>query len=122
MSLLGNIIWLVFGGFMTGLGYILGGISTCLTIIGIPFGIEAIKLGIATFTPFGKEVVKNPSADSPLAIILNIIWLLLFGWGIALSHLFWGILLAITIVGLPFAKQHFKLLRLALMPFGRDLV
>ena len=122
MSLLGNIIWLVFGGFMSGVGYIIGGISTCLTIIGIPFGIEAIKLGIATFTPFGKEVVKNPSADSPLAIILNIIWLLLFGWGIALSHLFWGILLAITIVGLPFAKQHFKLLRLALMPFGRDLV
>ncbi len=122
MSLLGNIIWLVFGGFMSGVGYIIGGISTCLTIIGIPFGIEAIKLGIATFTPFGKEVVKNPSADSPLAIILNIIWLLLFGWGIALSHLFWGILLAITIVGLPFAKQHFKLLKLALMPFGRDLV
>ena len=122
MSLLGNIIWLVFGGFMSGVGYIIGGISTCLTIIGIPFGIEAVKLGIATFTPFGKEVVKNPSADSPLAIILNSIWLLLFGWGIALSHLFWGILLAITIVGLPFAKQHFKLLRLALMPFGRDLV
>jgi uncharacterized membrane protein YccF (DUF307 family) len=122
MSLLGNIIWLVFGGFMSGVGYIIGGISTCLTIIGIPFGIEAIKLGIATFTPFGKEVVKNPSADSPLAIILNIIWLILFGWGIALSHLFWGILLAITIVGLPFAKQHFKLLKLALMPFGRDLV
>lgn len=122
MSLLGNIIWLVFGGFMTGLGYIVGGISTCLTIIGIPFGIEAIKLGIATFTPFGREVVRNSSADTPLALILNIIWLFLFGWAIALSHLLWGVLLAITIVGLPFAKQHFKLMRLALLPFGQDLV
>ncbi len=122
MSLLGNIIWLIFGGFMSGLGYIIGGIGTCLTIIGIPFGIEAIKIGIATFTPFGKEVVRNSSADTTLALILNIVWIILFGWGIALSHLFWGVLLAITIVGLPFAKQHFKLLTLALWPFGHDLV
>ncbi|HIK55047.1 MAG TPA: YccF domain-containing protein [Synechococcales cyanobacterium M55_K2018_004] len=122
MSLLGNIIWLVFGGFMSGLGYIIGGISTCLTIIGIPFGIEAIKLGVATFAPFGKQIVKNSNADTPLALILNIVWVILFGWGIALSHLFWGALLAITIVGIPFAKQHFKLLTLALFPFGRDLV
>jgi uncharacterized membrane protein YccF (DUF307 family) len=107
---------------MSGLGYIIGGIGTCLTIIGIPFGIEAIKIGIATFTPFGKEVVRNSSADTTLALILNIVWIILFGWGIALSHLFWGVLLAITIVGLPFAKQHFKLLTLALWPFGHDLV
>ena len=92
MSLLGNIIWLVFGGFMSGIGYILGGLSTCLTIIGIPFGIEAVKLGFATFTPFGKEVVKNSNADTTLALILNIIWIILFGWGIALSHLVWGVI------------------------------
>ncbi len=107
---------------MSGIGYILGGFSICLTIIGIPFGIEAIKLGIATFTPFGRQVVVNSSADSPLALIFNIIWIVLFGWGIALSHLVWGCILAITIIGLPFAKQHFKLMILALMPFGRDLV
>lgn len=122
MSLLGNIIWLIFGGFMSGLGYILGGISTCLTIIGIPFGIGAIKLGVATFTPFGKKVVKNSGADSPLALILNLVWIVLFGWGIALSHLLWGVLLAVTIIGLPFARQHFKLVTLALWPFGHDLV
>lgn len=122
MSLLGNIIWLIFGGFMTGLGYIIGGLGTCLTIIGIPFGLAAINLGIATFTPFGKKIVTNPSADSTLTFIFNVIWLVFFGWGIALSHLIWGLILAITIVGLPFAKQHFKLMVLALMPFGRDLV
>ncbi|MGK7889256.1 MAG: YccF domain-containing protein [Leptolyngbyaceae cyanobacterium] len=122
MSLLGNIIWLVFGGFLSGVGYIIGGLSTCLTIIGIPFGIEAIKVGVESFTPFGKEVVKNSNADTPLALILNIIWIILFGWEIALSHLFWGMILAITIIGLPFARQHFKLVTLALWPFGRDLV
>lgn len=122
MSLLGNIIWLIFGGFMSGIAYIAGGLSTCLTIIGIPFGIEAIKIGIATFTPFGKEIKVSPEADSTLMWILNIIWIALFGWIIALNHLLWGLLLAITIIGLPFAKQHFKLMILALFPFGRSLV
>ena len=121
MSLLGNIIWLIFGGFFSGVGYILGGISTCLTIIGIPFGIATIQLGIASFTPFGKEIKKGPNADTTLALILNAVWIFIFGWAIALNHLFWGILLAITIIGLPFAKQHFKLMILALFPFGRSL-
>ncbi|MGI0486351.1 YccF domain-containing protein [Pantanalinema rosaneae CENA516] len=122
MSLLGNIIWLIFGGLISGIGYIIGGLGICLTIIGIPFGIEAIKLGFATFTPFGRQIITSPNADSPLVFIFNLIWLLLFGWEIALWHLIWGAILAITIIGLPFAKQHFKLMILALMPFGRDLV
>lgn len=122
MSLLGNIIWLIFGGFMSGIGYIVGGLSTCLTIIGIPFGIEAIKVGFATFTPFGREIKVSPEADSTLFLVLNIIWIALFGWAIALSHLVWGAILAVTIIGLPFAKQHFKLMILALFPFGRSLV
>ena len=121
MSLVGNIIWLIFGGFMSGVGYIVGGLSTCLTIIGIPFGIEAIKLGFSTFTPFGKEIKEEPGADSTLVLILNIIWIAIFGWAIALSHLVWGVILAVTIIGLPFAKQHFKLMILALFPFGRSL-
>lgn len=122
MSLLGNIIWLIFGGLLSGIGYIIGGISTCLTIIGIPFGIKAIELGIATFAPFGKQVVEKPSAGGVLTFIFNVIWVVLFGWVIALNHLIWGVILAITIVGLPFAKQHFKLMILALLPFGRELV
>jgi uncharacterized membrane protein YccF (DUF307 family) len=121
MSLTGNIIWLVFGGFLTGLGYILGGLGICLTIIGIPFGLQAIKLGIASLTPFGKEIVELEDADSPLRLIFNVIWIFLFGWEIAIAHLVFGLILAITIIGLPFAKQHFKLLVIALLPFGRDL-
>ena len=120
MSLLGNIIWLIFGGFFSGVGYILGGLSTCLTIIGIPFGLATIQVGIASFTPFGREIKKSPEADSALYQILNVVWIVVFGWAIALNHLFWGILLAITIIGLPFAKQHFKLMVLALFPFGRS--
>ncbi|WP_204104788.1 MULTISPECIES: YccF domain-containing protein [Spirulina sp. CCY15215] len=122
MSLLGNIIWLIFGGFIAGLGYILGGISLCVTIIGIPFGIQAIKLGIATMTPFGREIVVSEETGSVINMIFNIIWLLVFGWGIALTHLLFSVLFAITIIGLPFAKQHWKLLFLSLFPFGRELV
>lgn len=122
MSLLGNIIWLLFGGLISGLGYIIGGLSLCLTIVGIPFGLQQIKVGLATMTPFGKEVVTVENADSPLRVILNIVWVFLFGWAIALSHLIHGVILAITIIGLPFAKQHFKLLVMAVLPFGRELV
>ncbi len=121
MSLIGNIIWLIFGGLLTGLGYILGGLSLCLTIIGIPFGWQSIKLGFAVLAPFGKEVVEYPDANSPLLLIFNVIWLLLFGWPLVLNHLFWAVILAITIVGIPFAKQHMKLIILSLLPFGRDL-
>jgi uncharacterized membrane protein YccF (DUF307 family) len=121
MSLLGNILWLIFGGFFAGLGYILGGLSICLTIIGIPFGLQSIKLGFATFTPFGRRIVERDGANSVLTTIFNIIWLLLFGWGIALIHLGSAAALAITIIGIPFAIQHVKLINLAIFPFGRDL-
>lgn len=120
MSVLGNIIWLIFGGFLAGLGYILGGTLLCLTIVGIPFGLQTIKIGMATFTPFGKEVQELPDANSVGRVIFNMIWIILFGWEIALAHLVHGVILAITIIGLPFARQHFKLIPLALLPFGRD--
>ena len=121
MSFLGNLIWLIFGGFLSGLGYIIGGLLTCLTIIGIPFGVQAIKLGAATMTPFGREIVASETADNPLNLLFNILWAILFGWEIAVSHLTHGAILAITIIGLPFAKQHFKLIPLALFPFGKEL-
>jgi uncharacterized membrane protein YccF (DUF307 family) len=121
MSLLGNILWLIFGGLVAGLGYILGGLVTCLTIIGIPFGIQAMKIGVATFAPFGKEIVELPEANRPLRLILNVIWLVLFGWEIALAHATSALILAITIIGIPFALQHLKLVPLALLPFGRTL-
>ena len=121
MSLLGNIIWLIFGGFVSGLGYIIGGLALCATIIGIPFGLQTIKIGIVTMAPFGKENVVTPDSGSVINMTLNVIWVILFGWEIALSHLFHGLILAITIIGIPFAQQHFKLIPVALFPFGRTL-
>ena len=122
MSILGNILWLILGGFFAGLGHIIGGLLLCLTIIGIPFGVQSIKLGVATMVPFGKEVVESPHANSTLRVIFNLVWLILFGWEIALTHLVSALILAVTIIGLPFAKQHIKLIPLALFPFGRDLI
>lgn len=121
MSILGNIVWLVFGGLIAGLGYIVGGLGLCLTIVGIPFGIQSMKLGVATMAPFGLEVVQTEEAGGPLQLLFNVIWAVVFGWEIAVAHLLSALLLAITIVGIPFAKQHLKLLPLALFPFGREL-
>lgn len=121
MSTFGNIIWLVFGGFIAGLGYIIGGLLLCITIVGIPFGTQAIKIGVATFAPFGKEVVESPNANSPLRVLFNILWIVLFGWEIAIAHLLSALILGITIIGIPFALQHIKLIPLALFPFGRAL-
>jgi uncharacterized membrane protein YccF (DUF307 family) len=122
MSTLGNILWLLLGGLIAGLGYLLGGVLLCVTIVGIPFGLQAIKLGLATFMPFGKVVVTKPGGDGCLPVVFNVLWIVLFGWEIAIAHLLSAVLLAITILGIPFAKQHVKLIPLALLPFGRDLV
>jgi uncharacterized membrane protein YccF (DUF307 family) len=121
MSLLGNIIWLICGGFFAAVGYILGGLATCLTIIGIPFGIQSIKLGIASLAPFGKELVMDRGSGGLLYVIFNLVWLVLFGWEIAMLHLASAAILAITIIGFPFALQHIKLIPLALFPFGMHL-
>lgn len=120
MSLLGNIIWLVFGGFVTGLFYIIGGLAMCLTIVGIPFGLQSVKLGVSTMAPFGKEVVVSKN-EGPVALLFDILWIIFFGWEIAVAHLTSALILAITIVGLPFARQHLKLIPIAIFPFQRDL-
>ena len=121
MSFLGNIIWMIFGGFFSGMRYIIGGLLICLTIVGIPVGVQAIKLGFGTMVPFGKEIIVTEKASSPGNVILNLIWAVLFGWEVALTHLIHGVFLYITIIGIPFGKQHFKLIPLALAPFGREL-
>ncbi len=122
MSCLGNILWLIFGGFLASLGYVLGGLAMMLTIVGIPFGIQSIKIGVANLAPFGKRVEKTPHADSFLALLLDVLWLFLFGWGIALIHLTSAVVLTLTIIGIPFAKQHIKLIPIALFPFRYALV
>jgi uncharacterized membrane protein YccF (DUF307 family) len=121
VSILGNIVWLIFGGFISGMGYILGGLLTCLTIVGIPFGVQSIKLGAATLTPFGREIMIRENSGGILETIFNILWAILFGWEIAVAHLTSAIFLAITIIGLPFATQHIKLIPLAIFPFGKEL-
>lgn len=121
MSFIGNVLWLIFGGLIAGLGYILAGLLVSLTIVGIPFGYQAIKIGVATLAPFGKEVVTAPEADRPLRLVFNLIWVLFFGWEIALAHLTAAFFCAVTIIGIPFAVQHLKLLPLSLLPFGREL-
>ena len=121
MSFVGNILWLIFGGLLAAAGYILGGLLMCLTIIGIPFGIQSMKLGVATLTPFGKEVIQEKREAGCLFLVMDIIWILLFGWEIALAHLASALFLAITIVGIPFAIQHVKLVPVALFPYQYKL-
>jgi uncharacterized membrane protein YccF (DUF307 family) len=121
MSLVGNILWLIFGGLLTGLGYILGGALLCVTIIGIPFGLQSIRLGVATFAPFGKEIVPTKAGTGFLKLVFDIIWILLFGWEIAVAHLVHAGILALTIIGIPFALQHVKLVPVSLFPFGQEL-
>ena len=120
MSILGNIVWFIFGGLWAAIGYVIGGIGLCITIIGIPMGLQSFKLAGAVLTPFGKEVREVEDANSPLRIIFNVIWILLFGWEIAMGHLFFAVILGITIIGIPFAIQNLKLIPLALLPFGRE--
>lgn len=120
MSILGNIIWFIFGGFV-GIAYIIGGALLCLTVVGIPFGLQSIHLGVAVMSPFGKEVVSNKKAGGCLSLIMDGIWFMLFGWELALVHLTSGLVLGITIIGIPFAIQHFKLIPVALFPFNYKL-
>ncbi len=122
MKFLGNLIWLVFGGIFIFFEYMMAGIALCITIIGIPFGIQSFKLGILALWPFGKQIEYMDYAPGCLSTIMNIIWFFIGGIWIALTHLFFGIFFAITIIGIPWAKQHFKMMSLALAPFGRRVV
>ncbi len=122
MNILGNILWLLFGGLFTALGYFIGGLLLCITIIGIPFGVQLFKLGTLALWPFGYTSVASDRAGGCLYVIVNIIWALTGGISLALSHLFFGAILCITIIGIPFGMQHFKLMPLAFTPFGRDII
>lgn len=121
MAALGNVLWFVLGGFLIAFGYLLGGVVLCLTIVGIPFGVQAFKLARAVAAPFGLKVVERERASGCVAVVLNVIWIVLPGLELALAHLVLALVLGVTIVGLPFAAQHVKLVPLALMPFGRAL-
>jgi uncharacterized membrane protein YccF (DUF307 family) len=121
VNLLLNIVWLICGGFILVLGYALGSLLLCLTIIGIPFGIQCFKLAGLALAPFGREIREKEPPSGCLAVVMNIIWILLPGLELALAHLVLALLFAITIVGLPLAAQHLKMTRLALLPFGFEV-
>lgn len=120
MNFIGNILWLVLGGIITALMYYIAGLLLCITIIGIPFGAQLWKFGTFALRPFGKEVVEKPNSGGCLNIFMNILWILLGWWEIAAAHLIFGILLCITIIGIPFGLQHFKIAWLSLLPFGKS--
>ena len=103
------------------MGYVLGGIALCFTVVGIPWGVQCFKIAGLVFWPFGKTVESRASATGCLSPLFNIVWLLSGGLYTAVIHLVFGLLLAITIIGLPFARQHFKLIEISMMPFGKTI-
>ena len=118
MGCLGNFLWFVFGGAVSGLSWLLVGCLWCLTIVGIPVGMQCFKFASLSFFPFGKDVQCGGGAVS---LLLNVIWLIVSGIPLALEHLVLGGLLCITVIGIPFGMQQFKLAKLALMPFGAEV-
>ena len=120
MNFLGNVIWLIFGGLLAALGYVFGGFALCLTIVGIPWGLQCFKLAGLVLWPFGKKIVSTTAPSGCLALFCNIIWLLCGGLCTAIVHLVFAFILFITIIGIPFARQHLKLVELSLMPFGKS--
>lgn len=118
MGCLGNILWFLCGGMISGLGWFLAGCLWCLTIVGIPIGVQCFKFASLSFFPFGKEVRYGGGTGS---FILNIIWLLISGIPLAAASLVMGAALCVTVIGIPFGIQHFKIAKLACMPFGAEV-
>ena len=121
MKTLGNLIWVIFGGIFIAIEYLMASLLLCLTIVGIPFGIQTLKLAMLALWPFATQVTHTPRQSGCLHLIMNVIWILIGGFWIWLSHFLFGILFAITIIGIPFARQHFKLAAIAFTPFGKEL-
>src|SRR5262249_43376702 len=122
MKTLGNLLWLVLAGLWLAIGYVIAGILNCITIIGIPFGLQWFKLAGYALWPFGRMVVRRPDRHAALSVVGNIIWFVLGGWWLAIGHLFFGALLCITIIGIPLGIASFKMVPLALAPFGKEVV
>ena len=122
MRLIGNLLWFVVAGMWLFCAYVSAGVVQCLTIIGIPFGIQSFKLALFTAWPFGRAVVTMPGEDSGLSCLGNVLWLVLGGIWLALAHLLVGLLLCVTIVGIPFGVACMRMAGLALAPFGKTVL
>ena len=118
---LGNLLWLLLGGILIAGIYYIVGLVMCITFIGIPFGVQLFKLGTYALWPFGHDLVDKPNEPGCLSIVMNLIWILLGWWEIALIHLTFGLLLSITIVGIPRGLQHFKMAIGSIFPFGKEI-
>jgi uncharacterized membrane protein YccF (DUF307 family) len=122
MKTVGNIIWVLFGGVFIAIEYVLASVTLMITIIGIPFGIQSLKLAELALWPFGKKVVHREPSSGCISLLMNVIWFFVGGLPILLTHLLFGLLFYITIIGIPFGNQHFKLMKLAFTPFGKEIV
>ncbi len=128
MSLLLNILWFIFGGWISGLAWLLAAVLLAITIVGLPWSFAAFRIGMFSFAPFGRHVVRRDAigehdlGTGPLGFLGNIIWFLLGGWWLALHHLVIGVAQCVTIIGIPFGIQHFKLALIALAPIGTEVV
>lgn len=121
MKILLNIIWLIFGGLMVAIEYFVSSLALMVTIVGIPFGLQTMKIGILALWPFGTDIHSDGFPSGCLAAIMNVIWWFIGGIPIALTHLTWGVILCLTVIGIPWGLENFKLMRLALFPFGKSI-
>ena len=122
MGLIGNLIWFIFGGFFAAVGYFIGGLALCITIVGIPWGLQCFKMAALVLWPFGKRVISDSRQVGCLSTLCNLIWILFGGWYTALVHIVMGLILCLTVIGIPWGRQHFKLIEISLMPFGKRVV
>ena len=122
MKIIGNIIWLIFGGLVTCIEYVIASLILMITIIGIPFGLQTLKLAGLALWPFGSTITNTDSSSGCLNIFMNLLWIILGGIWICITHFLFGLLLCITIIGIPFGRQHFKMAGIALTPFGKKIV
>jgi len=122
MNILGNLVWLIFGGIIIAVEYFIGSLILIITIVGIPFGIQTLKMAALAIWPFGRDTRLHERSSGCLYILMNVLWLITGGLWIAATHAIFGVILCITIIGIPFGLQHFKLTAIALSPFGRDIV
>ena len=119
MRILFNFLWLIFGGLFSAIGFWLAGVIWCITVVGIPIGLQCFKLSSISLNPFGKEVIDEGGAGS---VLLNILWFFISGIELALTNALIGLILCVTIIGIPFGKQFFKIAKVALSPFGKKVV
>jgi uncharacterized membrane protein YccF (DUF307 family) len=119
VNFIGNLLWLILGGIILALVWAIIGLLLCVTIIGIPFGVQCLKIAGFVLWPFGRDI--TPGEFGVMGALGNVIWILVCGVSLCVAHVLSGLLLCVTIIGIPFGVQHFKLAKLAFIPFGAEI-